>query len=233
MNPKWTWPKVQVLCYKMILVFATMFTASFYLSGLMLVDYPDYIENKRYQIGLLSRLVNYDVGQPLESKIANLCEQGCHREWDALKREASDFSDLIAIICVLLFCVVMFKRVLVSKGRPFIRFDCHRLIEGRFAAWKICCSIVIVYMVVYAIMSSIFRLLSSSLMWPMLSGNGKVDVSFYYRQLMLAWDQLLICDKWLNAAYCVCGLFAVLAIVVWLVANVRYVSTSPEHTPCP
>ena len=223
---------MRVLVAKTITVFVVMFSVSLYMSGLLLVDYSDYIADKRYQIGILSKLVNYDIVQPLESKITILGERGCRQEWDALKKESSDFSDLIAIGCLLLFCVFVFRRVWVSKTRPFMRVDCRHLNMGRFYVGKVCCYMVMVYMVAYAVMYSIFRLLSSFLMWPMLSST-KVDVSTYCRQLLLAWNQLLTCDMWLNIVYCVFGLFSVLVIVVWLFTNIRYVKATPTHTPCP
>ena len=86
---------------------------------------------------------------------------------------------------------------------------------------------------VYAVMVVVSCYMLDFLMWPSIADAAAEDSSTRCRQLLLAWDQLLVCDKWLVVAYCVFGLFAVLAIVVWLFANVHYMKSSPTHTPCP
>ncbi len=225
---------MRVLFAKAIAVFAVMFFVSLRMSGLLLVDYPDYIENKRYQIGLLSKLVNYDIVQPLEARITIIGERGCRQEWDALKRESSDFSDFIAVMCTMLFCMAIVKHAWVTRNRPFVRIDYCRHLKGRrFASGIFCCCAIAVYLSVYALMSAISRRLLAFLLWPELLRTTRVDTPTDYRQLLSAWDQLLICGRWLNNCYCVFGLFAVLVVVVWLFANVRYVKATPAHTPCP
>ena len=233
MNPKWTWPKIQLLCRKTILVFATRFVASFCLSGLMLVDYPDYIENKRHQIVRLSEFLKHDLGQTLEAEIAVRGERGCSREWDDVKDYLSDFAGFVSVACGLFLLLFAVERVLVSKRYPYICVDYRWLKGNKHAGWIIFAGMLVLSGTVYAVMVVASRCMLDYLMWPGIADAAAADSSTRCRQLLSAWDQLLACDKWLVVVYCVFGLFAVLAIVVWLFANVRYVKTTPAHTPCP
>ena len=215
------------------IAFAVMFAVSFYLSGVMLVDYPDYIENRRHQIGLLSKLLNHNLGQGLESETIVRGERGCRREWDDVKDYLSDFAGFVSVTCGLFLLLLAVERVLVSKRYPYICVDYRWLKGNKHAGWIIFAGMLVLSGTVYAVMVVASRYMLDFLMWPRIADAAAVDSSTRCRQLLSAWDQLLVCDKWLCVVYCVFGLFAVLTIVVWLVANVRYMKTTPAHTPCP
>ena len=218
---------------KMIITFVVMFTVSLCLSGLLLVDYPDHIENKRHQIGRLSEFLKHDLEQTLEAEIAVRGERGCRREWDDVKGYLSDFAGFVSVACGLFLLLFAAERVLVSKRYPYICVD-YRWVKGnKHAGWIIFSGMLVLSGTVYAVMVVASRCMLDFLMWPRIADAAAVDSSTRCRQLLSAWDQLLACDKWLVVVYCVFGLFAVLAIVVWLFANVRYVKTTPAHTPCP
>ena len=218
---------------KMIITFVVMFTVSLCLSGLLLVDYPDHIENKRHQIGRLSEFLKHDLEQTLEAEIAVRGERGCRREWDDVKGYLSDFAGFVSVACGLFLLLFAVERVLVSKRHPYICVD-YRWVKGnKHAGWIIFSVMLVLSGTVYSVMVVASRCMLDFLMWPRIADAAAVDSSIRCRQLLSAWDQLLACDKWLVVVYCVFGLFAVLAIVVWLFANVRYVKTTPAHTPCP
>ena len=218
---------------KVIITFVVMFTVSLCLSGLLLVDYPDHIENKRHQIGRLSEFLKHDLGQTLEAEIAVRGERGCRREWDDVKDYLSDFAGFVSVACGLFLLLFAVERVLVSKRYPYICVD-YRWVKGnKHAGWIIFSGMLVLSGTVYVVMVVASRCMLGFLMWPRIADAAAVDSSTRCRQLLSAWDQLLACDKWLVVVYCVFGLFAVLAIVVWLFANVRYVKTTPAHTPCP
>lgn len=218
---------------KVIITFVVMFTVSLCLSGLLLVDYPDHIENKRHQIGRLSEFLKHDLEQTLEAEIAVRGERGCRREWDDVKDYLSDFAGFVSVACGLFLLLFAVERVLVSKRYPYICVD-YRWVKGnKHAGWIIFSGMLVLSGTVYAVMVVASRCMLDFLMWPRIADAAAVDSSTRCRQLLSAWDQLLACDKWLVVVYCVFGLFAVLAIVVWLFANVRYVKTTPAHTPCP
>ena len=215
------------------IAFVVMFVASFYLSGVMLVDYPDYIENRRHQIGQLSKLLNHNLGQGLESETIVRGERGCRQKWDDVKNNLSDLVEFISMACVLLLLFLSSERLLISKKRPHVHVDYRWLKGNKHAGWIIFAGMLVLSGTVYAVMVVASRYMLDFLMWPRIADAAAVDSSTRCRQLLSAWDQLLVCDKWLCVDYCVFGLFAVLAIVVWLVANVRYMKTTPAHTPCP
>ena len=210
------------------IAFAVMFAVSFYLSGVMLVDYPDYIENRRHQIGLLSKLLNYNLGQALESEIIVRGERGCRQKWDDVKNNLSDLVEFISMACVLLLLFLSSERLLISKKRPHEHVDYRWLKGKKHAGWIIFSGMLILCGIVYVVMTVLSRCMLTFLMWPRIVGVVGVDASTRCQQLLSAWDQLLVCDMWINGCYCLCGLCVSLVIVVWLLANVHFVRPNPN-----
>ena len=209
------------------IAFVVMFVASFYLSGVMLVDYPDYIENRRHQIVQLSKLLNHNLGQALESETIVRGERGCRQKWDDVKNNLSDLVEFISMACVLLLLFLSSERLLISKKRPHEHVDYCWLKGKKHAGWIIFSGMLILCGIVYVVMTALSRCMLTFLMWPRIVGVAGVDAL----QLLSAWDQLLVCDMWINGCYCLCGLCVSLVIVVWLLANVHFVRPNPNPTP--
>ena len=213
--------KIQFAVAKAASVFVIMFTVSLCLSEIELVDYPDFIENKRHHIALLSNLGNHGHLRTFAPKIVAICERECRKEWNDLEKWRGDFAGLIAATCSCLFWMAMVERAFVSTSRPFVRFEYRWLKESRFTGVAIFGGMAMVFGLVYIASSAILSRISADLTWPKLTtmaGNGTSD---YTTQLLSAWDQLLVCGKWLNIGFYVLGILALLAIVVWGFANIR------------
>ena len=213
------------------IAFVVMFVASFYLSGVMLVDYPDYIENRRHQIGQLSKLLNHNLGQALESETIVRGERGCRQKWDDVKNNLSDLVEFISMACVLLLLFLSSERLLISKKRSHVHVDYRWLKGKKHAGWIIFSGMLISCGIVYVVMTALSRCMLTFLMWPRIVGVVGVDASTRCQQLLSAWDQLLVCDMWIGVCYCLCGLCVSLVIVVWLLANVHFVRPNPSPTP--
>ena len=159
------------------IAFVVMFVASFYLSGVMLVDYPDYIENRRHQIGLLSKLLNHNLGQGLESETIVRGERGCRQKWDDVKNNLSDLVEFISMACVLLLLFLSSERLLISKKRPHVHVDYRWLKGKKHAGWIIFSGMLILCGIVYVVMTVLSRCMLTFLMWPRSVGVVGVDAS--------------------------------------------------------
>ena len=213
--------------FKAIAVFVVMFAISFCLSSIELVDYSDYIENQRWQIALLADAGGNDRGKLVAPKLTAIYERGCRREWKSLKEELPDIVGLIAAVCSLLFYAAMVERVVVSKSRPFVSSACRWMKGSKFAEGIVCGGMLAVFVVAYMCATAILRRLSYCLKWPKLAAVAGGDSSIHYMQFLSAWDQLLVCRKWLNIVCYELGVMVALAIVVWCFANIRRAKVDP------
>ena len=213
--------KIKFAVAKAAAVFVVMFTVSFCLSEVELVDYPDFIENKRHHIALLSILGDRGHLRILAPEIAAICERECRKEWNDLEEGWGDFVELIAAICSCLFGMAMVERALVSTSRPFVRLEYRWLKESRFTGVAILGGMAMVFGLVYIAASTILSRLSANLTWPKLMTMAGKGTSDYATQFLSGWDQLLVCSKWLNVGFYFLGVLALLAIVVWGFANIR------------
>ena len=213
--------KIRFAVAKVAAVFVVMFTVSFCLSGTELVDYPDFIENKRRHIALLSILGDRGHLRTVAPELAAICERECRKGWNDLEEWWGDFAGLIAATCSWLFWMAMVERALVSTSRPFMRLEYRWLKESRFTGVALFGGMATVFGLVHIAASAILSRLSSDLTWPKLAIIARNGTSDYTTQLLSAWDQLLVCSKWLNVGFYFLGVFALLAIVVWGFANIR------------
>ena len=158
-------------------------------------------------------------------------EKRCEVNWKDLKETASEFAELMAALCSLMFWMVLVKSVFVCRNRPFICSNYRWPLQSKCVGWIVCTGIALVFCVIYVVMMFILDWLLSSLLWPKFSMGGadvltKTLTKTAFLQQLSALDQLFKYEAWLNIGYYALSLIASFLIVVWGVSNIQCIKYS-------